>query len=171
MHLSRSASKVFKNKILTFENFLEDLINAELELARRQMDVEDLVPSVGETGVTTFLNITQADLRSNGNLVPMGSRYYERQQQLVQNLQLFQQLLSQDPLAIQHFSSIKMAKVYEELMDLDQLQVVFPYVRVGEEADLIKLQQAAQMQVQEDDMVDLSEEAPPPDVVDEVEGE
>lgn len=161
MHLSRSASKVFKNKILTFENFLSDLINAELGLSKQQMDVDDIISVVGETGAVAFLNITAQDLKANGKMVPVGAQYFERQQQLVQNFQLFQQLLSQDPLAIQHFSSVGMAKIYAEMMDIDKLNVIFPYVRVGEQAELMKLQQAAQTQVQEDDLVDLTTDADP----------
>lgn len=161
MHLSRSASKVFKNKIMTFENFLSDLINAELELVKQLRDVEDLISVVGETGAVAFLNITAEDLKANGKMVPVGAQYFERQQQLVQNLQLFQQLLSQDPLASQHFSSVGIAKLYAELMDIDKLNIIFPYVRVGEQAELMKLQQAAQIQVQEDDMVDLTTDVNP----------
>lgn len=158
MHLSRSASKVFKNKILTFENFLSDIINAELSLAKQQMDVEDIVSVVGDTGITSFLSITPRDLKANGKMYPVGSQYFERQQQLVQNFQMFQQILTQDPLAVQHFSSVRMAQVYSELMDIDKLGVIYPFVRVGEEAEMQRLQQAATMQTQEQDMVDLSEE-------------
>ena len=161
MHLSRSASKVFKNKILTFENFLSDLINAELELVKTQQNVDDMIAVIGETGVVSFMNITPKDLKANGTMVPIGSQYFERQQQLVQNFQLFQQVLSQDPLAIQHFSSVKMAQLYAEMMDIDHLNVIFPYVRVGEQAEFMKLQQAAQTQVQEDDLVDLTTDVDP----------
>ena len=137
---------------------MEQLLNAELEVARTNPNVEDLVDTLDENGAQQFLEISRADLLSNGKLVPVGMRYYERKQQLVQNFQLLQQSLSQDELAIQHFSSIQLAHMYAEFMDMEDTGVVKPFVRVGEMAELAKYQQAAQTQLEAEDQVDLSGE-------------
>jgi hypothetical protein len=154
--LDRHASKVFKNKIIQLEHMLESILNAELEVAKANPDFNDLIDVLGEDGVVEFIEITRADLKSNGKLVPIGARYYDRRQQLVQNFQLLQQGLSQDPMAMQHLPSITVAKIYAELMDM--AEVVEPYARVGEEAQLARLQQAAQTQLQSENEVDIGGE-------------
>lgn len=153
--LDRNASKVFKNKIIQLEHMLEKVLNAELELAKSNPNMNDLIDVVGEDGVVEFLNITRADLMSNGKLVPMGARFYERRQQLVQNWQLMQQGLASDQLSLQHVSSVGTARLYEELMDMQEAKLVQPYVRVGEEMQLARLQQAAATQLQSEDQVDI----------------
>lgn len=157
-HLHRAASKVFKNKIIQLESFVEDILNAELEVARSYPHMEDLISVVGEDGIQEFMEIKRDDLKSNGKLIPIGSRFFERQQQLVNNFQLLQQALMQDELALQHFSSIKLAKMYEELMDMDQAGIVQPFVRVGEQAQLMKFQLAAQTQMESEDQIDVGGE-------------
>lgn len=161
--LDRAASKIFRNKIIQLEAMMERILNAELEISRINLDVEDMVSCIGEEGVTNFLTISRDDLMSNGKLVPMGSRYFERRQQVVHNFQLLQQALSSDPMALQHFSSIKMAKIYEEIMEMDSQGVVQPYVRVGEQAELMKLQNAAQAQVMAESQVDVGGEVVGPE--------
>lgn len=153
-HLSRAASKVFKNKTMYLEALLENIINAELELARTINDIHDVVATTSEEGAVEFTKITKDDIRANGRLVPMGARHFERKQQLVQNFNFLQSVLSQDELALNHISSVKMAELYEELMDLDGMNVVTPYVRIGEQAEMMKLQQAVQAQLENEAAID-----------------
>lgn len=160
--LHQSASKLFKNKAMDLETFLEKILNAEIEVARRNPDIADLVPVIGDDGVKDFVTITPADIKSNGKLVPIGVRHFERKQKAVANFQLMQQAIAQDPLVMQHFSSVKLAEIFEELMDMDIAHVVQPYIRVAEQKRLAALQNAAQTQLENEDAVDVGE----PDVQD-----
>lgn len=159
--LHRAASKVFQNKTAQLEGFMSQILNAELQVAKLYPDINDLIAVLGEDGVTDFIEITREDIQSNGKLIPVGARYNDRKRQLVQNFQLLQQVLSQDEMALQHFSSVKLAKLFEELMDMDVAGVVHPYVRVGERAQLSKLEQAAQTQVEAEDQVPLESQGGP----------
>lgn len=161
-HLHQASSKIFKNKIIQFEAFLERVLNAEVEVARANPSIQDLVAVIGEDGVTEFLEITRDDLKSNGKLVPIGARHYERKQQALSNFQLMQQALMQDEMAIQHFSSIKLAKMYEELMDLDTTGVVTPYVRIGEQAEMQRYLSAAEAQLATEEDVDIGGDSEQP---------
>lgn len=156
--LSRSASRIFQAKITQLEELEEKILNSELELSRQYMNAVDTVAVIGEEGTRMFIEITRDDIKSNGSLVPIGARHFSRQLQLTQNFQLMQQVLLQDPMMLQHFSSVSMAKMLEELMNMDNLNAVYPYVRVGEQAQLAKLTNAAQTQVETDDLVDVGGE-------------
>lgn len=156
--LSRAASRIFQSKITQMEELVEKLLNAELEVAKQYLNTVDVIAVLGEDGVTDFLNITKEDIKSNGNLVPIGARHFSRQQQLTTNFQIMQQVLLQDPMMMQHFSSLKMAKMLEELMDMQTVGAVQPYVRVGEQAELAKLNNAAQTQIEVEDQVDVGGE-------------
>lgn len=156
-HLSRAASKLFRNKIITLEAFIEDLLKAELEIARSVNDLDDVAATIGEDGVTEFSTITKEDLNVNGRLVPVGSRHFDHKQQLVQNLTYLQQMLGQDQMALQHLSSFEIAKSYAELMELDKFKAVQRFVRVAEMAEMQKMQNAAQAQVETEDQVSLED--------------
>jgi hypothetical protein len=156
-HLSKSASKLFRNKIVSFEAFLEDLLKAELEVAKQVDDLEDVAATIGEDGVKLFTSITKDDLNVNGSLVPLGSRHFDRKQQIIQNLSYLQQMLAQDQVALQHLSSYELAKLYAELMELDDTKAVQRWVRVSEMAEMQQMQNAGQQQTEANDQVPLED--------------
>lgn len=156
--LSRASSKIFQEKLALFEDFLEDVLNAELELGKTFLDVVDVIEVLGEDGVKTFENIRKSDLQSNGAVVPIGARVFARKLQLLKNLQLMQQTVDSDPLTAQHFSSVKKAQLLEELTDFDGTGLMSAYVRVSEEAELVKLQNVAQQQVESENNVEVGDE-------------
>lgn len=167
--LSRAASRIFQNKISYFEeNFLERILNAELEVAITFMDGNDTIKVIdNQTGIEQFLDVTPDDLNSNGKLVPVGARHFDRMNQLASQLQQLEQAIVQDPLMGQHFPSIKKAEIWEELLQMDKFGMVVPWARVGENAELQKLTNAAQTQVEAEDSVEvggpeLDEEAAEP---------
>lgn len=155
--LARASSRVFQNKISYFEeNFLEKILNAELELSIKHMDGNDTIKTIDtETGVESFLDITSDDLAANGKLVPIGARHFNRMNQLAGQLQALEQAILNDPLMAQHFPSIKKGEFWTELLGIDSHDLMVPFGRVGEEAQLAKLQNAAQTQVEAEDSVDV----------------
>jgi hypothetical protein len=156
--LKQAANKIFQSKIAQLESMIESILNAELEVSRINMDVTDVVSVIGERGIKEFTEIRREDLLSNGSIVAMGARHFDRKQKILSNYQFLQQAVYQDPLAVQHLSSVGMAEMQAEILDLDQTGMVSPYVRVGEEAELVKLQQAAQTQIAAENQVDVGGE-------------
>ena len=92
---------------------------------------------------------------ANGKLIPIGARHFARQNQLAANLQALEQAFTVDPLMQQHFSSIQLAELHAELLEFSRRDLVQPFVRVGEEAEHAKLQNAAQTQVESEDLVEV----------------
>ncbi len=100
-----------------------------------------------DTGASEFKKITKSDITSNGRLIPVGARHFAREAQLVQNLQSLQGGPLQDPEVAQHFSSLGLAELYKEWMDLagGARELVQPYARIEE-----RLEAQRRMQVAED---------------------
>jgi len=148
--LQNAASRIFESKINFFEQqFLEPIVNAEIEVARRNLNQVDTVRVIDDDfGVTEFLKITNEDLRANGTLVPIGARHFARQATLVQNLQQFMQALQSDQMMAQHFPSERLAKAWEDLLGFEKLDLFEKFGRIGEELEMQRLQSVAQEQLQ-----------------------
>lgn len=160
--LQNAASRIFQSKITYFENhFLEPIVNAELELARKHLNEVDTVQVIGTNGFILFEQVTQDDLKSNGALVPIGARHYARQHQLTANLTSIMQMIYQDPLLLQHFPSKKLARVIADLLEFHDMDLVQVNGRIFEQADMQVVQQAAQDQATQE-MNDDEYIAPPP---------
>ena len=148
--LQNAASRIFQAKITYFEEqFLEKIINAEVEVARRNLESTDIARVIDDDlGVAEFLQITQEDLSANGTVVPVGARHFARQAQLAQNLMTFQQVAMGDPLMIQHFPSDRLARAWEDVLGFKRLEVYRRFGRIQEEMEYQQLQMAAQEQLE-----------------------
>jgi hypothetical protein len=149
--LQNAASRIFQSKITYFEeNFLEPIVNAEIEVARRHIDAADLVRIVDEDfGVTEFINVTQADLQTSGKLIPVGARHFARQAALAQNLSQFMGALQQDPMMAQHFPAERLAKAWEDVLGFKRLELFQKYGRFEEELEMQQMQGAAEQVVRQ----------------------
>lgn len=149
--LENAASRIFQAKIVQFEEqILEPLLNAMLELARRRMDETTVRVIDDELQVATFLNLTADDIIGAGRIRPVAARHFAERAERVQNLTTFMSsAIGQDQLTLSHFSSIGLARVFEELLDLEGYGIVEPYIRLTEQAEA---QQIA-LQHEEDTMV------------------
>jgi Bacteriophage head to tail connecting protein len=164
--LDNAANRTFLFKAAYFErNFLEPLLNAMLEKARREMNQAELIRIMDtDLGITKFLEITPQDIRTRGKLVPMGARQFAAQAQLVQNLSTLAGTgLYQDDAIKVHFSGIKMAQLLEENLGLKEFGIVQPNIRVTEQADTANLMQSAQEQVQVNGLTPTMDEGDIPD--------
>ena len=144
--LMNAASRIFQHKINFFSrDFLEKILQAEIELARQNLNPVDIVEIIQDPyGISEFVEITKEDIMANGRLVAIGARHYARNNQLAANLQQFSQQLAQDPLMQQHFPSEKLARAYERLLGFSPLDLVEPYGRVSEQYEMQTLTQEAQ---------------------------
>ena len=145
--LQNAAGRMFQNKINYFEEqFLEDILNAELEVARRNLDVSDTVKVIDDdTGVEQFMTITREDILANGKLVPIGARHFAEQARLAQTITSINQNLDQE--MRDHLSSVDMTRALVEVSGAEKLLEVKPNVRVSERLESQRLAQTAQDQL------------------------
>ena len=154
--LATAASRMFESKIAQFERtFLEPLLNALLEVARRNLDVSDVAQVIDDDyGVMEFLTITREDLTAKGKLVPMGARHFATKNRLVQNLTQFSQMpIYQDPAVSVHFSGWRIAQLLEDAMDLTDWKIVQKDVRVMEQLETQQMAATAEEQLLNTSMV------------------
>lgn len=150
--LENGANRVFLNKSSYFEeHFLEPLLNAMLESARKNMGPSDLVKVVDDQfGVAEFLKITREDITARGKIRPIGARRFARNANILQNLtQLATSPLGQDPAINAHISGRKLAGLIEELLDLERFDLVQDNIRIAELMETEQLKQSAQQIVAE----------------------
>lgn len=149
--LENAAARIFQNKITQFEEqIVEPLMNAMLELARRNMTgVQSIRVFDDDYKVATFQDLTVEDITGVGRIKPIAARHSAEQSQMIQNItNLTGSALWQT--VSPHFSSIKLAKIVEDVFDLKDFEVVSPNVQVSEMADRQKLMHIAQMQIQQE---------------------
>jgi len=146
--LENAASRIFQAKTAQFEEyFVEPLLNAKLEMGRRLMTSSSIRVIDDEFKVASFTTLTAEDITGSGRIRPIAARNFAERAQRVQNINnFFQSALGADPDIKAHFSSIKLAELFEELLDLNDYALVTPYVRLSEQSEAQKLMAAAQEQ-------------------------
>lgn len=145
--LQNASGRIFQNKINYFEEqFLEDILNAELEVARRNLDISDKIKVIDDdTGVEQFLTITKEDILANGKLVPIGARHFAEQAKLAQTISSINQNLDEE--MRDHLSSIDMTQALIEVSGAEKILKVKPNIRVSERLEAQRLAQTAQDQL------------------------
>jgi len=148
--LENAASRIFQNKTSQYErNFAEPIYNGMLELARRYMDDSVIRIFDSEFKVADFRTLTPEDITGNGRIKPMAARHFAEQSQLVQDLNaFFSSAVGQDPLVLVHFSGQKIARMFERLLDIEEQEIVSPYIRISEQSEMQMMSQVANEQSQ-----------------------
>lgn len=146
--LENAASRVFQTKIKQFEEqIVERLLNAMLELARRNLSGTTTIKVFDdETKATTFKTLTVEDINGIGRIKPIAARHFAEQAELVQNLT---SLASSNllPLVQPHMSTVNLAKMFEKSFNVEQEKIFLPYVFYAEQAEGQRISQALQEQV------------------------
>lgn len=147
--LENAASRVFQNKIAQFEEMLlEPLLNAMLVYAKKYLTTSTIRTIDDRFGAEMFTDISQADLSANGRLKPVAARHFAENAERIQNLTAFyQSTIGQDPAINVHFSGLKTAELIEDLLDIEEYDIVTPYVRISEQAEASQLANTQQEQV------------------------
>lgn len=149
--LENAASRVFSAKISRFEeHIVEPLLNAMLELAKRNWSPNSSAIPVfdDEFKMTTFMELTASDITGSGKIKPLAARHFAEKSEVIQNLNnLFNSPLGQQPDVQMHFSGIELSRMIEDLLNLQDYQVVQPYIRLAEQADAQRQAQAHKEQV------------------------
>lgn len=156
--LNNNANRAFEYRAQNFSDFLAELVNAEIEIAIQNLNTSDIISVVDEDfGVEEFMSITREDLVSNGKLIPVGVREYSRKARLAQQLGTFYQTGMTDPEVAQHFPAKKVAQLWSELLDFEN--IFEPYGRIAERQEQQTLNNIAQNTVMERGMIDPSGDA------------
>jgi len=146
--LENAASRIYQNKIKQFEEqFFEPLLNFMLELARRNMTATTTIKVFDdEFKQNTFQTLTVEDITGVGRIKPIAARHFAEQAELIQNLT---NLTGSGlwPTVQPHFSGIKLAKIIEGIFNLEDYEVMLPFVGLSEQAQGQKYIQALQEQL------------------------
>lgn len=146
--LENASARIYQNKIKQFEEeMLEPILNAMLELARRNLTGATTIKVFDdEFNVASFESLTVEDITGVGRIKPVAARHFAEQADLVQNLtnltgsNLWQTVQP-------HFSGIKIAKMLEQAFNVEDFEMVRPFISVIEQAEGQKLANAVQEQV------------------------
>jgi hypothetical protein len=149
--LENAASRVFQNKIKQFEEqMLEPLLNAMLELSRRNFTGTTAIRVFDdEFKMATFQTLTVQDITGIGRIKPVAARHFAEQAELIQNLT---SLTGSGlwPTVQPHFSTIKLAKIIEDVFNLKDYNVMTPYIALAEQADGQRQVQALEEQLHQE---------------------
>jgi hypothetical protein len=142
--LQNAAGRIFQEKITNFEvDFLEKLLNAMLETAKRNMDRNDVVKVLdNDLGVEIFSAITKEDITASGILRPVGARHFAAQATMIQNLTQ----ISNTPIWQQiapHISTKQLSKIVEDNLNLNRHELMTPFVAIFEQQEQARLSNQA----------------------------
>lgn len=159
--LENNRGRLYEHNAARFEeDVMEKILNGELYLAKTHLEPDTIEFTDETTGAKAFKKLTRKDVTVNGKMVPLGARHYTRFAQLSQNLLQFQtQVLAGDKEVAQHFPSLKLAQVWEELLEFEPYHLVQPYGRIPEQLMAARRQQVAQTKLQEEANVPVTEGA------------
>ena len=146
--LENAAARIFTTKIKQFEEqILEPLLNDMLEMAMRKLDSSTIRIFDDELDATIFATVTKEDISGHGRIKPMAARNFAERAELVQNVNnFFQSALGTDQELRAHFSTVRLAKMFEDLLDIENYKVVSPYIRLSEQQEAQSLSNIGQEQ-------------------------
>jgi hypothetical protein len=143
--LENASNRFYQNKIKQFEEqVVENLLNAMLEVARRNMTGTTTIKIFdNDLKVAAFQTLTVEDITGIGRIKPIAARHFAEQADLVQNLT---NLTASNlwPIVQPHFSGVKLAKILENIFNLEDYEVVTPFVSLAEQAEAMNMTHALQ---------------------------
>ena len=145
--LENGANKVFLNKTSYFERvFLEKILNGMLQVGRRLMpSVEMVRQNSDDFNLVKFATIKRDDITAKGKIRPVGARHFARNANLMQNIvQLMNTPAMADENIRAHISGKKIAKLFEELLDLERFDLVRDNIMVEEQLETQQMVASAQ---------------------------
>lgn len=155
--LETAAGRIFNEKIIQFELFMEECLNDMLEVTHRNMDFTDTIRILDkDIGAQRFKEITKEDITANGILRPVGARHFAQKAQELQNLVgIFNTPFIAEKIA-PHTSGVALTQFVEDVIDLRGYKMFIPNIAIQEAQEL----QAIAQQAEEDNIMasQMSEE-------------
>ncbi len=150
--LRAGAATMFKDKLHNIENTLiEPLLNQMFSLLISNLSSPDLVTLIDEdTGIPIASEITAEDIKADGSIYPVGSRYFEARNKAVQEITNFWSTVGQDETIKQHIDSFKLADILVEELGEPYRSIVSEFAGINEQAKAMVYAALAQQQAQEE---------------------
>ena len=147
--LQNAASRIFEHKTAHFERtFIEPVLNAMLEVSRRNMKTTDTISMFDDANsVTIFKEIKKEDITANGKIVPIGARHFAERARRVQNLSQLWQIKGGDPSVGVHLSGKEFAKILAD--ELGEPTLFGENIAIQEGLETTQKQQDAEMKNQD----------------------
>jgi hypothetical protein len=142
--LENAAGRIFQEKIIQFELFLEEILNDMLETAHRHLEKTDIIRILdNDLGVQQFKSITKEDITANGVLRPVGARHFAQKSQELQNLTgVLNGPMGQ--MLAPHTSSIGLAEFIKDVIDLKGYTIFQKNIAISEGQETQGLAQQAE---------------------------
>jgi hypothetical protein len=152
-NLSQAANRIFNHKAARFEiEFLEPILNAMLESARREMNTLEIVSQVDNgTGAVFFSEVSKEDITSKGTIVPYGARYFAESARRIQTLQQLVGLKANMPDVGVHFSGFTIAKIIAD--EVKEPGLFGQNIQVDETLETQKIANDAAVDLEEDQQI------------------
>lgn len=152
--LQNAASRIFEHKTAHLERvFIEPILNAMLEVSRRNMNTVDTISLFDDkNNITIFKDIKKEDITANGKIIPVGARHFAERARRVQNLTQLWQVKSSDPSVGVHLSGKEFAKILAE--ELGEPTLFGDNILIQEQLETTQQQQDAEASNQESLMTD-----------------
>lgn len=152
--LQNAASRIFEHKTAHLERvFIEPILNAMLEVSRRNMNTVDTISLFDDkNNITIFQDIKKEDITANGKIIPVGARHFAERARRVQNLTQLWQVKSSDPTVGVHLSGKEFAKILAE--ELGEPTLFGDNILIQEQLETTQQQQDAEASNQESLMTD-----------------
>lgn len=146
--MENAAARVFQNKIKQFEEqVVEPVLNAMLELARRNLTGSTVIKVFdNELNVASFQALTVEDITGIGRIKPVAARHFAEQSQIIQDLTSLAQS-NLWPVVQPHVSGKRLSKVVESILNIQDYEIIIPYIALAEQAEAQKFVHSLQEQV------------------------
>lgn len=146
--LENAAGRIFQEKIVQFEVFMEKCLNSMLESAHRNFPLLDTIRIIDtDLGVEEFRDVTKEDITANGILRPVGARHFAQRAQELQNLVgVFNSPIAQ--YLTPHVSGVGLSEFVNDVVDLRGYNIFAKNIAIAEQQETQGLAQQA-----EEDMI------------------
>lgn len=146
--LENAAGRIFQEKIVQFELFMEQCLNDMLEVAHRNFPILDTIRIIDDDlGVQQFQEISKEDITADGILRPVGARHFAQRAQELQNLVgVFNSPIGN--LILPHTSGIGLSQFVNDVVDLRGYNIFGNNIAVAEQQET----QALATQAEEDNI-------------------
>ncbi len=147
--LENAAGRIFQEKIVHFELFMERCLNSMLEVAHRNFPLLDTIRIVdNDLGVQEFRDIRKEDITANGILRPVGARHFAQRAQELQNLVgVFNSPIAQ--YVAPHTSGVGLSEFVSDVVDLRGYKIFQKNIAIAEQQEI----QALSTQAEEDNIM------------------
>ena len=148
--LESASGRLFQSRITSFEEFFEMVLNAMLEMARRNLvGATSIRVFDSETKATTFNTLSVEDITGIGRIKPIAARHFAERAEMIQNLTalagsgLWQKVQM-------HVGSVQLSELIIDAFDLKDYGLNTPFIALAEAAEAQRIQQKLEEQIHQE---------------------